>query len=262
MPGYAAGSFNAVDIKRINECIFQLRVQKKIAYLTDRIVEWKMHPMRVTCSSTLEIWGIMICCRAVRVARVDNSLKYWRIYEYHARSSEWRIKCKIDHWSYGRIFCRCKKEAWAGSSQLACLLIWSEHCSCIAEIDGSNPLPAWVISGRLSFAVAPITAIILFIRSSIVLGVGRGKIRTISRYHLPALLLRIHDPLLAILVVMQDFQSIGWFPCVQVKYAIWLIECITSAFWAKRGERGILREARNEREAWDEGRKKNQVPEI
>ena len=59
------------------------------------------------------------------------------------------------------------KKAWAGSSQLACFLIWSEHCSCIAEIDGSNPLQAWVISVGLSFVIAPITVIILFIMSSI-----------------------------------------------------------------------------------------------
>ena len=97
---------------------------------------------------------------------------------------------------------------------MACLLTWSEHCSCIAEIDGSNPLPAWVISVRLSFVIAPVTAIILYIRSSIVLGVGRGKIRTTSLYQLPALLLRVHDPLRAILVVMQDFQRIVRFPYV------------------------------------------------
>ena len=34
------------------------------------------------------------------------------------------------------------------------------------------------------------------------------------------------------------------------------IACITGTLWAKRGERGILREARNEYEAWDEGRRK------
>ena len=35
--------------------------------------------------------------------------------------------------------------------------------------------------------------------------------------------------------------------------------CITGALWAKRGERDILREARNECEARDEGRRKNKA---
>ena len=36
------------------------------------------------------------------------------------------------------------------------------------------------------------------------------------------------------------------------------LACITGALWAKRGERGILREVQNECEAQDEGRRKNE----
>ena len=37
---------------------------------------------------------------------------------------------------------------------------------------------------------------------------------------------------------------------------LYIVACITGALWAKRGKRGILSEARNKREAQDEGRRK------